>query len=898
MKIRAKLEEVNKKLNLAAWYTAMSVGQEKLCVEMHNILRDDYEQGTGHHMYQALLTLGLKPVISKDKISRMVQLSRNNVLAFLFFVLEGYYKTCHKDGVFSVNEKLLMIAIAKIDFLPTVRALDTVLPEARPSHLDVKRQEAEKRKADEPKLIPVQSDESAPPKKQKRKQVKKSPYFMAQPKPVPRTSNLSTTLPDFVVGFKFWPINGPPNYGKEEPTPWFAQYRLNPGQRLIKQTLDDTLERYFKLSQVEKKSDDEATEGEKSEGTMCLVHRGLVVQSQILRDEMAVKARDRCLELIDVREPYAKLRRKRILEQLEHDIDIIMERHRKAMHCDQTKVMTIDNFNCVLCQQMLVSQPWPEPGVKVGRALVGEDQEMAHTAATDTYRGRRLEGGGHDEDDQDMAHTATLDTYRGRRLEGGGCGGGKKKDPKKGKEKKKKEEPPPPEPDNKKKRPVKKEPQWKPPSRKLVSGGFRMTDIDFTKKSERCRAPLQVSECSLPPAPKKMAISFFLAPGKIDAKGRECEIRCSSKRTKKKFFRGTRTNRPYKFKYQRVFKSGQPKPFDLDRILCTSFVKALDKSDSGPSADCDFDCLVSEINIEDEIPPGSEEEAGEKWPTRPEQKKGTPALAQMENQRPPDLFDPYAEQYTSESRSTLDRSSDHSQRSHVDHKAEIVEAVLRCAKAIFKKQETIKRAEMERADRLTTRKALVYKEGEKYDPDDAEQMDKLLKDGLRLLSKDQRFVLASLPDSHKIPQLREWIKRRFGKVYTHKELEASINEANRIFEMVSLVQDSTPTPDLMGLDRVKPGEENFDHYKSLKKVAAKAKLKYYDVLNSSYMASLNPAWYAMGNYLVPGGPPRKTFFSYMASSPQEIMRNKVWNGQFRDYRQLRYNRIEAARMGK
>ncbi|KAH8327124.1 hypothetical protein KR074_003140, partial [Drosophila pseudoananassae] len=832
MNIRAKLEEVNKKLNLAAWYTAMSVGQEKLCVDMHNILRDDYEQGTGHHMYQALLTLGLKPVISKDKISRMVQLSRNNVLAFLFFVLEGYYKTCHKDGVFSVNEKLLMIAIAKIDFLPTVRALDTILPEARFSPLDVKRQESEKRKADEPKLIPVQSDESPPPKKQKRKQVKKSPYFMAQPKPVQRTSKLSTTLPDFVVGFKFWPIDGPPNYGKEEATPWFAQYRLNPGQRLIKQTLDDTLERYFKLSQVEKKSDDEASEGEKSsEGNMCLVHRGLVVQSQILRDEMAVKARDRCLELIDVREPYAKLRRKRILEQLEHDIDIIMERHRKAMHCDQTKVLTIDNFNCVLCQQMLVSQPWPEPGVKVGRALVGDDQNMAHTAATDTYRGRRLEGGGQDEDDQDMAHAAASDTT-----------------------------------------------------------GFRMTDIDFTKKSERCRAPLQVSECSLPPAPKKMAISFFLAPGKIDAKGRECDIRFSSKRTKKKFFRGTRSNRPYKFKYQRVFKSGQPKPYDLDRILCTSFVKALDKSDSGPSADCDFDCLVSEINIEDEIPPGSEEDAGEKWPTRPEQKKGTPALAEMENERLPDLFDPYAEQNTSESRSTLDRSSDHSQRSHVDHKAEIVEAVLRCAKAIFKKQETIKRAEMERADRLTTRKALVYKEGEKYDPDDAEQMDKLLKDGLRLLSKDQRFVLASLPDSHKIPQLREWIKRRFGKVYTHKELEASIIEANRIFEMVSLVQDNTPTPDLMGLDRVKPGEENFDHYKSLKKLAAKAKLKYHDTLNSSYMASLNPAWYAMGNYLVPGGPPRKTFFSYMASSPQEIMRNKVWNGQFRDYRQLRYNR--------
>ncbi|EDV37148.2 uncharacterized protein Dana_GF11566 [Drosophila ananassae] len=916
MNVLAKLEEVNKKLNLAAWYTAMSVGQEKLCVRMHNILRDDYEQGTGHNMYQALLTLGLKPVISKDKISRMVQLSRNNVLAFLFFVLEGYYKTCHKDGVFSVNEKLLMIAIAKIDFLPTVRALNAILPEARPSHLDMKRLEAEKRKSEAPKLKSISSAESQPPKFQMRKQ--KSPYFMSQPKPVQRISKLSTTLPDFVVGFKFWPINGPPNYGKEEDSPWFAEYHLNPGQRLIKQTIDETLERYFKLGQVEKKSHDEATEGEKSsEGNLCLVHRGLVVESQILRDELAVKARDRCLELIDVREPYAKLRRKRILDQLEHDIDIIMERHRRAMRCDQTKVMTIDNLNCILCQQILVSQPWPEPGVKVGRALVGDDLDMAHTAATDTYRGRRLEGGGcgdvdkvHTEatdtyrgsrlegggcGDVEKVHTAAMDTYRGIRLAGGGCGGGKKKDPKKGKgkdkdkkKKKKKEEPPPPEPE-KKKRPVKKEPQWKPPPRKLVSGTFRMADIDFTKKSERCQAPRQVSECSLPPAPKKTAISFFLAPGKIDAKGRECEMRFSSKRTKKKFFRGTRSNKPYIFKYQRVFQSGQPKPFDLDRILCTSFVKALDKSDSDGSGECGYDCLVSEINIEHEIPPEydadeAEEEANDQ--------------ADAENQRLPDLFDPFAPEMTSDSRSTLDRSSEHSQRSHVDHKAEIVEAVVRCAKAIFKKQEMIKRAEMERQERLTPRKALIYKPGEKFDPDNAEQMDKLLKDGLHQLSKDQRYVLASLPDSHKIPQMREWIKRRFGKVYTQKELDASLDEAKKIFEMVTLVQDKTPDPDLMGMDKLKRDQENFNYYKGLKKLANKIKLTYFDVLNSNYMASLNPAWYAMGNYLVPGGPPRQTFFSYMASNPQEIMRAKVWSGQYRDYRQLRYNRTEAARKGK
>lgn len=342
-----------------------------------------------------------------------------------------------------------------------------------------------------------------------------------------------------------------------------------------------------------------------------------------------------------------------------------------------------------------------------------------------------------------------------------------------------------------------------------------MTDIDFAKRSERCRTPRQVSECSLPPAPKKTAISFFLAPGKIDAKGRECEMRFSSKRTKKKFFRGTRSNKPYIFKYQRVFQSGQPKPFDLDRILCTSFVKALDKSDSEEPVDCGYDCLVSEINIEREVPPEFEvDEAAE------DVEEANVPEADTENQRLPDLFDPFEPEMTSDSRSTLDHSSDHSQRSHVDYKAEIVEAVVRCAKAIFQKQEMIKRAEMERQERLTPRKALIYKPGEKFDPDNAEQMDKLLKDGMRQLSKDQRYVLASLPDSYKIPQLREWIKRRFGKVYTQKELGARLDEAKRIFEMVTLVQDQTPDPDMMGMDKLKRQQENFNNYKGLKKLVS------------------------------------------------------------------------------
>jgi len=381
MSFHKKLNDFHGKLDLAKWYMGVSTQQETVMVTMSESLRDDFEQGTGEKMFKALTALGIQPVISKKKISRMVQLSRNNILAFLYFVMEGYYKTCQKDGVYSINEQLLMNAIAKIDMLATIRGLDTVLPRP-PKKL--------------PELETQSLDSVSEPERPSKKRSKKSPYFQTQPKPVQRTSCLTTKLPDFVVSFKFWPNNGPPNYGKDEEEPWYALYRLNPGQRLIKKTLSETLERYFKLGGLEGNQEEEEgkPKSREPEANMCLVHKGQVVQSQLLRDELAVKARDRCLELLDVAEPYRKLRKARIVAQLEHDIDIIMARHRNAMHCDQTKVLTIENADCVLCQKMLVSQPWPDPKDQGNLALVGEDISVAHTAAIDTYRGKRLEGGG------------------------------------------------------------------------------------------------------------------------------------------------------------------------------------------------------------------------------------------------------------------------------------------------------------------------------------------------------------------------------------------------------------------------------------------------------------------------------------------------------------------------
>ncbi|XP_043642965.1 uncharacterized protein LOC122613057 [Drosophila teissieri] len=925
MNSQKKLDDFTRNLDLAKWYMGISAQQEDTMFTMPESLRDDFEQGTGEKMFKMLIALGLQPVISKKKISRIVQLSRNNILAFLYFVMEGYYKTKQKDGVYSINEQLLMNAIAKIDMLPTIRALDNVLPRPPVKIPDPQSQS-----------LASLTQTERPPKKPS----KKSPYFLKQPRPVPRISRLTAKIPDFVVSFSFWPIDGPPDYGKDDEEPWYAVYRLNPGQRLIKKTLSETLERYFKLAVVEGKQEEQedTPQSREPEANMCLVHEGQVLEAQLLRDELAVKARDRCLELLDVNEPYAKLRKARIVAQLEHDIDVIMARHRNAMHCDQTKVLTIENFDCVLCQQMLVSQPWPEPMDQVGRALVGEDCVLAHTAALDTYRGKRLEGGAEKQKsnkDHTVLHTAPIDTgckkgkkgdgvkqqnkdgkvvqtaaintCRGKRLESGGDkpkikdrtldqtaaigkrlegGGGKpKKNDKKGKkEKKAKVAPPEPEPP----KPVKVTP-YKPPPRKLFSPPFRMHNVDFEENSPVCKPVIGPVECEVPPAPKKSAVSFLLAKGKLEGKAHKCDMRMPNHRqVKPKFFRGPRSNKPYQFKYHRVFQCGQPKPFDLGHIVTKSFVKALDKSDEDEVDEVDLKDLLTEMVIEDEAPPDTKSEGNPDAETEKQTIQDT--QPQLE------IFNDLELSKSPDSRETLDRSSNHSGRSHMNYKAEIVDAVVRCAKAVWQKRTLIKRAEMERMGRLTPRKAMTHRDTQSFDPNDDAQMDQLLKDGMRVLRKEPRYVLACLPDAHKLPVLREWIKRRYGKTYSQKELEDNLTESNRIFELVTILQNSCTSPDLMGIDRLPRSKENFNYYKQVKTTAALAKQAYHDQLNASYLANMSSAWYAMGNYLVPGGPPRRTFFAYIASNPQEIMRNKMWNGEFRNYRSMRDKRKEQERL--
>ncbi|EDW60252.1 uncharacterized protein [Drosophila virilis] len=799
-----KLDQFQKAVDVPKWYLGLSDYQEDTIKELCNDLRDDFEQGTSFRVEKSLTRLGLSPLISKKKIRTMVQLSRGNDLAFIFFILEGYYISCRKNGEYTTNEKLLMIAMAKIDLLPTLQELDRILPPPQLSELDLKRQRRSYGQQQRTSKFPLEQ--------QTRKKKSKStqfPYFQRQPRPKEIVVKYTSKPPNVISNFPFWPLDQPPNYGIKSDPPWFAEYNLNPVGRLVKSTVAEAVDKYFhhlnhikylesraRFSRRAAAALEKAMDDDDTEPLMCAYHKFAIGEAQLIKDELVVMARDRCIELMDVTLPYRKLRQKRIVAQLERDIDDCIKRY--SMKMESTTVHTISKSDCVLCQEQRVDFPVAKPQERKGRALVGDNLHLAHTQATDTCIGARL------------------------------CGGGLRREP------------------------IDFEVEL-PPCRSSNAGTSMLSDA---------------SSCVTPKGKSQQRISFLLDDSKLkklrkNRKDQTVEVRYQGKQTKKTFFTAPSDHKPYQFKYKRIFKSGQEKPRDVKKVIAKAFVSALDRGDGTPIPLCE---KPAENTSEDDVEKLEMEVSGIRL---------------------------------TDSCASTDDTSEHSKRSYEDRRADIVDAVVRCAKEIWMKGVNAKRAEMEmqeseaKAKENPMQSSILTYDIEKFDPDNAQLMNRMLQDGLAQLRKNQRFVLASLPDAYKLPVLQAWIRRRYGKQYNEEEAQKSIQQSIKVFETITLLQGMPPPADLMGMDHMPQSKENFAYCKQAKALAAKVRQEYYKKLNDIYMNHTIACWYAMGNYMCRAGPPRKTFYAYMSANTRDIMRNKVWNGEYRDIRQFRDNYKET-----
>ena len=292
-RVRKKLilEYITKK-DVPGWLRGTSRYQMNAANILLHAIRDDTQQHTCYRVRECLATIGLNPLPKSKDIKLVMQLSGLNDLAFLYFLMEMYYKTStEKNNVktYSMNEQLIMSSICHLDMITTLRGLDRILPDGRKS----RKWKYAKRLAERQKLcakrfdmINSQLKALEPDKKNDNiqdKQKLKSPYFKNLGRPKFIGTCPIMTIPDFRVKFGSYKKYQDKEYIVEnESTRWFATFEFNGEKRMIFRIINEEVANIFddltgKIRDVT------------SLNCVCMTHKQLKDQEELIKAEHALK---------------------------------------------------------------------------------------------------------------------------------------------------------------------------------------------------------------------------------------------------------------------------------------------------------------------------------------------------------------------------------------------------------------------------------------------------------------------------------------------------------------------------------------------------------------------------------------------------------------------------------
>lgn len=200
-------------------------------------------------------------------------------------------------------------------------------------------------------------------------------------------------------------------------------------------------------------------------------------------------------------------------------------------------------------------------------------------------------------------------------------------------------------------------------------------------------------------------------------------------------------------------------------------------------------------------------------------------------------------------------------RSHIN------EAVSRCVRKIFEKSLLAVPTTPTPKDSI---ERLVYNR-ERIDPDDDKFMDQMLSDGFEILRRDSKLVLASLHNGHQIPEVREWICRRYGKRYgpqSHADFESYRHNMAKLSEM-----EKKLIPLLTNIDPliVKQNPIPYALHKEIMEKSNKFKKSFRDEVLQIVLKQSRLCWQAQHSLrFVNSSRIRRTFFTYLPSSVRSI----------------------------
>uniref|UniRef100_A0A1B0BZB2 Uncharacterized protein n=1 Tax=Glossina palpalis gambiensis TaxID=67801 RepID=A0A1B0BZB2_9MUSC len=321
--IRRSLKRVGtflRKRDLPGWYRALSKFQIRSINELHKSLTDDYDQLTIHRTVRCIRQLGLHPQVSPEDLRVILELSKANDLAFLWFLMERHYQkkkrgVCHEKELddsrqtYNINEQLIMSAISHLDMVTTMRELEKVLPPPQPpGYGQRKKKQGKEQKAQ------LNDNKCRKPTSGCKYIL---PYFSKLTCPVLKIPKLTAKPKDMKVFTPFFAKSKNPDYHvRNEETRWYANCNPN--------NIKDDIARVYEGFKSANLSDATVEKLRKR-------HREIENLQTSLHDHLSKIAEEKFNAYVDdgklksTQEP-----RERIMSHLEKEVELCMEDFRKT----------------------------------------------------------------------------------------------------------------------------------------------------------------------------------------------------------------------------------------------------------------------------------------------------------------------------------------------------------------------------------------------------------------------------------------------------------------------------------------------------------------------------------------------------------------------------------------
>ncbi|XP_059224499.1 uncharacterized protein LOC106086525 isoform X1 [Stomoxys calcitrans] len=309
--------------DVAPWFRGTSIFHLQGSNKLFNAIHDDIEQRTTHRVKYCLHMIGLEPMVSSKDLKCLLQLSRGNDLAFLWFLMEMCYKNPNQSK-YNLNEQLICSAICHLDMITTLRELDKIVPKVcggktvsnpipqQPLVGDDKT--VSKPFPKQPQLFSRNSRSKYELKNGAT--VCKLPYFEKMKRPQRRGKSMTIDVPNLKVQFNTYSAYVDPiHIVHNECNRWYAEHDFNAGRRVAYAVIRNAIASIF----------DDLGAAKLEPGTLrmlCSYHKNLKqIEERYIR-QFKIKTRERCLKRsFDNAAAIAKQRGCRINDYLQCEID-------------------------------------------------------------------------------------------------------------------------------------------------------------------------------------------------------------------------------------------------------------------------------------------------------------------------------------------------------------------------------------------------------------------------------------------------------------------------------------------------------------------------------------------------------------------------------------------------